>query len=174
MRKKKLKLTGSKVTLRRTRPGDARRLLEIFSTPEVVARWGRYRMKDVRKELIVGEDRWTVPMVIKFEGKAVGYIQFSEERDPEYRHAGVDIALHPEYHGRGLATDAIRAVARYLFEQRGHHRLTIDPAADNEVAIRAYTAVGFKPVGIMRNYERIDDGPWHDGLLMDLLKDELR
>jgi aminoglycoside 6'-N-acetyltransferase len=50
----------------------------------------------------------------------------------------------------------------------------IDPAADNHAAIRCYAAVGFRPVGIMRCYERNADGAgWHDGLLMDLLADEL-
>jgi aminoglycoside 6'-N-acetyltransferase len=33
--------------------------------------------------------------------------------------------------------------------------------------------VGFRPVGIMRQYERGTDGTFHDGLLMDLLRDEL-
>ncbi len=31
---------------------------------------------------------------------------------------------------------------------------------------------GFRPVGIMRRYQRDPDGTWHDGLLMDLLADE--
>ena len=54
---------------------------------------------------------------------------------------------------------------------RGHHRLVIDPAADNEPAIRCYTAVGFRPVGVLRRY--VDGAGWHDGLLMDLLAEEL-
>ena len=54
-----------------------------------------------------------------------------------------------------------------------HHRFTIDPAVHNQRAIRCYAAVGFRRVGVMRNYERVDDGPWHDGLLMDLLAEEL-
>jgi aminoglycoside 6'-N-acetyltransferase len=49
----------------------------------------------------------------------------------------------------------------------------IDPAADNVAAIRCYTKVGFKPVGVMRSYELGLDGAWHDGLLMDLLADDL-
>jgi aminoglycoside 6'-N-acetyltransferase len=69
----------------------------------------------------------------------------------------------------------VRTLARHLLGDRGHHRLTIDPAADNEPAIRCYAAVGFRPVGIMRQYERDADGAgWHDNLLMDLLADELR
>ncbi|HXI44982.1 MAG TPA: GNAT family protein, partial [Candidatus Acidoferrales bacterium] len=69
---------------------------------------------------------------------------------------------------------AIRTLARYLIEGRGHHRLTIDPSAANERAIKAYERVGFRRVGVMRSYERGPDGTWHDGLLMDLLADELR
>jgi aminoglycoside 6'-N-acetyltransferase len=51
--------------------------------------------------------------------------------------------------------------------------LTIDPAAANTYAIKAYERVGFKPVGIMRQYERGPDGTWHDGLLMELLAEDL-
>jgi aminoglycoside 6'-N-acetyltransferase len=66
-------------------------------------------------------------------------------------------------------------MARYLVDERGHHRLVIDPAADNVAAIRCYSSVGFRPVGVMRSYERDVDGcGWHDGLLMDLLAPELR
>lgn len=52
-------------------------------------------------------------------------------------------------------------------------RLTIDPAADNVRAIRAYEAVGFKRVGILRQYERGANGTFHDGMLLDLLADDL-
>jgi aminoglycoside 6'-N-acetyltransferase len=61
-----------------------------------------------------------------------------------------------------------------LFTERGHHRITIDPAAANTPAIRCYEKVGFRPVGIMRRYERVrEDRDWHDGLLMDLLAEDL-
>jgi aminoglycoside 6'-N-acetyltransferase len=64
-------------------------------------------------------------------------------------------------------------MARHLFDDHGHHRIEIDPAAHNEAAIRAYAKVGFRPVGVTRRSERGPDGSWHDGLLMDLLVDEL-
>jgi aminoglycoside 6'-N-acetyltransferase len=51
--------------------------------------------------------------------------------------------------------------------------LTIDPALANEPAIRAYEAVGFKRVGVLRRYWRDPEGVWQDGLLLDLLADEL-
>lgn len=66
----------------------------------------------------------------------------------------------------------LRADVVTLRPLRGHHRLTIDPACGNAGAIRAYEAVGFRPVGTMRRYERGADGSWHDNLLMDLLREE--
>jgi aminoglycoside 6'-N-acetyltransferase len=100
-------------------------------------------------------------------------LQFTEEREPDYRHAGIDLFVGGAWQGQGTGPEAIRLVARYLFEVGAHHRITIDPAADNERAIRAYEKVGFRRVGMMRRYERRADGTWHDGLLMDLLREEL-
>jgi aminoglycoside 6'-N-acetyltransferase len=165
-------LTGEMVTLRRAEMADAERLAEILALPEVAAWWGRHDLDRVRNEVIDPGDG-TVVFVIEVDGVVVGLIQYVEENEPDYRHAGIDIFLDPAWHGRGLGADAIRTVARYLFEVRGHHRLTIDPAASNERAIRSYRRVGFRPVGVMRRYERGADGTWHDGLLMDLLAEEL-
>lgn len=64
-------------------------------------------------------------------------------------------------------------LARHLVDDRGHRRITIDPAAENLRAIRSYECVGFEPVGRMRAYCRKPDGRWVDGLLMDLLAEEL-
>ena len=67
----------------------------------------------------------------------------------------------------------MRTLARHLFEERGHHRVTIDPAAANDRAIRSYERVGFRRVGVMRRYWRDPAGEWQDGLLLDLLAGEL-
>ncbi|MGZ4727041.1 MAG: GNAT family N-acetyltransferase, partial [Acidimicrobiales bacterium] len=111
--------------------------------------------------------------VIEHDGRVVGWIQWQAEDEPAYRHASIDIYLDPAVHGRGLGTDAVRTLARHLIVDHGHHRITIDPAADNAAAIRSYTKVGFRPVGVERQAERGNDGTWHDSLLMDLLADEL-
>jgi aminoglycoside 6'-N-acetyltransferase len=111
--------------------------------------------------------------VIEVDGEAVGAVQYGEVEDPMYRSASIDLYVTTPRHGQGLGSEAVRVLARHLIEERGHHRLTIDPAADNAPAIRAYQKVGFRPVGVMRSYERGPDGTWHDGLLMELLADEL-
>jgi aminoglycoside 6'-N-acetyltransferase len=164
-------LRGERVLLRRGRPEDADRLFQIRNEPEVARRWGSDDIEEEVREEFIGTDEG---FVIEVDGQVVGAIQYQEENDPMYRHAGMDIFLTTSRHGEGLGTEAVRVLARYLFEERGHHRLTIDPAADNVAAIRAYEKVGFRRVGIMRKYERGPDGTWHDGLLMDMLEEDFR
>lgn len=145
-------------------------LRRILHTPEVWRRWGD---EDASPNWPF-DDPSATRFSILVDGTVRGLVQYWEEEDPGYRHAALDIFLDPEVHGQRLGRDALRALARHLVRDRGHHRLTIDPAADNQPAIRSYSAVGFKPVGIMRRYERDADGNgWHDGLLMDLLAEEL-
>ncbi len=163
---------GRHVTLRPIQRADAARLTEILRTPEVARWWTGYDQVRVEAEFLVDEPNVTV-YGIELAGWLVGLIQVTEEPAPDFRHASIDLFLDPAVHGRGLGPDAIRALARYLMEHDGHHRLTIDPAADNEQAIRAYAKVGFRAVGRMRQYQRFADGTWRDGLLMDLLADEL-
>jgi aminoglycoside 6'-N-acetyltransferase len=165
------RLRGERVTLRPLEAADVPRLVGIAAEPEVARWWPGVSEEDLRR-LIESED--VLPFAIELEGELIGLAQVGEERDPDYRHANVDLFLGTTWRGRGLGADTVRTLAHWLFEARGHHRITIDPAADNERAIRAYERVGFKRVGVMRRYERRPDGDWRDGLLLDLLPEDLR
>ena len=164
-------LHGNRLTLRPVRAEDADRLLEILREPEVARWWGDNDADDVRRDFVEPDD--DVAFAIEADGELIGAITFHEETTPDYRHANIDLFLATRAQGRGLGPEAIRLVARYLFDELGHHRLTIDPAAANERAIRAYERVGFRRVGVMREYELGADGTRRDGLLMDLLAREL-
>lgn len=145
-------------------------LVRILATEPVRRRWG----DEGAQPGWPFDDPSETRLSVLLDGRVVGMVQFHEELEPMYRHAGIDIFLDPEVHGRHLGRAVVGAVARHLIEDRGHHRLVIDPAADNEQAIRCYRAVGFRPVGVMRRYERDADGTgWHDGLLMDLVPEDL-
>jgi aminoglycoside 6'-N-acetyltransferase len=161
---------GQRVVLVAVTAEHVPELRRILATPEVRARWGD---EDASPQWPFDDDSAT-RFAVMLDATVRGMIQYGEELMPDYRHAWIDIFVDPAVHGQGIGRDALTTLARYLFQVRGHHRLTIDPAADNAAAIRSYTAVGFKPVGIMRRYERDMDGNgWHDCLLMDLLAEEL-
>ncbi len=167
-------ITGSRVRLRPAAVTDAARFEEILSHPDV-ARWWADAEEPVAAQVsyLLDPDEGTTTYAIEHDDVVVGIELAFEEADPQYRHAGIDIAVHPDFQGHGLGSDAIRALAEHLFTVRGHHRVVIDPAADNKAAIKLYRALGFRPVGTMRSYERGPDGSWHDGLLMDLLAEDL-
>jgi RimJ/RimL family protein N-acetyltransferase len=159
---------SSGLVLRPLADADADALRRILATPEV-ARWW-----DEPEPGFPWEDPESTRLTIEVDGAVAGLIQFFEETQPKYRHAAIDLFLDPAVHGRGIGTEALRRVARMLVHERGHHRLTIDPSVDNAAAIRSYEKAGFRRVGVMRRYERDADGRgWHDGLLMDLLAEEL-
>jgi aminoglycoside 6'-N-acetyltransferase len=141
-------------------------LLAFAREPEVARWWPR--VDDASLRASAGD-----AFAIEHEGELAGYAQVWEELDPEYRHAGIDLFLGEAYQGRGLGGDAVLTLARHLVHDRGHHRLVIDPAADNERAIRCYERVGFRRIGVQRKSELAGDGTWRDGLLMDLLAEEL-
>ncbi|MEU8283417.1 GNAT family protein [Micromonospora sp. NPDC048905] len=165
-------LRGRAVTLRPATVEDVPALAAIRATPEVRRWWrGDDDLAAAVRDDLADDD--LALYAIEHDGRVIGAIQWHAEPDPDYRHASMDIFLDPAVRGAGLGVDAIRTLARHLIDEYGHHRFTIDPAAANSAAIRAYAKVGFRPVGVLRRYERGDDGRWHDGLLMDLLADDL-
>jgi aminoglycoside 6'-N-acetyltransferase len=163
-------LQGERVTLRPLEDADLERLAAIIREPTIARWWGEAEEPErLRVNLRMDGDAF----VIDADGELAGWLGFVEETEPEYRSVSFDISLSERFQGRGVGPDALRTVIRWFAAERGHHRFTIDPNASNERAIRAYAAVGFKRVGIARRAELID-GEWTDGLMMDLLIEELR
>ncbi len=161
-------IAGHTVVLRPVTAAHVPDILAVVTHPDVAKWWGGYDLARVRRELLGPQG-----YAIEQHGRVVGVILHYEHDDPDHRHASIDLALHPDAQGRGLGADAVRTLARHLVDVRGHHRLTIDPSVDNEGAVRCYTRVGFRRVGVMRRYERAPDGTWEDGLLMELLAEDL-
>jgi aminoglycoside 6'-N-acetyltransferase len=161
-------LRGPRVLLRPVRPDDVPVLAAIAAEPSV-ARWWRDVPEASLRAKAAGTDDVTA-FAVEVEGAVVGMLEFHEEPEPDYRHAGIDLFLAAAAQGQGLGREAVSLAVEHLIGDLGHHRITIDPAADNERAIRCYTAVGFRTVGVMQAYERGPDGTFHDGLLMELVR----
>ena len=153
------------ITLTPTIEEDGPALRAIHATPEV-ARW--WDLPDAGFPL--DDEPEATRFTIRCGEEIAGLVQYGEELEPKYRSASIDIFVAPAFQGRGVGTRAIELVLDILLRERGHHRVTIDPAADNRAAIRCYEKAGFRPVGVMRLAERDSDGTgWHDALLMELV-----
>ncbi len=159
-------LTTGPITLRPAEANDADSLLAMLAAPAVSEWWGDNTRESILEEL---EGAFT----ILIEGVVAGLLECHEEPDETYPSVAFDIFLGTQFHHRGHGRSALRLAIDH-FAAHGHHRFTIDPTVGNEAAVRSYTAVGFKPVGILRAAERSPRGEWRDGLLMDLLAWELK
>jgi RimJ/RimL family protein N-acetyltransferase len=136
-----------------------------------------------------GVTRWWGPMepdfpfdeaessryAILVDGVVAGLVQHGEESWPDNRHAYIDIFVGDEFANRGIGTEVVRRVIRMLIEKHGHHRITIDPAVQNEAAIRSYEKAGFRRVGVVRRaYREPSSADWRDELLMELVVEPQR
>jgi aminoglycoside 6'-N-acetyltransferase len=157
--------------VRPLRDEDVPALLAVLADAEVTPWWGVHDEDRLRTEMA---DDDICMFAVERDGELIGIVQYWEETDPDYRHAALDIAIRSDHHRHGIGREALSVLIEHLIRERGHHRFTIDPAVENERAIRSYNALGFKPVGVMRRAERAPDGRWRDSLLMDLLADELQ
>ena len=155
-------LRGEHLTLRPLTDGDAPALLALLNDPGVSAWWQRASWDQINEE-------GATVFAIVVEGAVAGSIQYHEETDPDYHFAAIDIFVGDAWQDRGVGTEAMRVLIRYLVDERGHHRITVDPAAANERAVHVYGRLGFRRVGTMRAYERTKEGAWRDALLMELI-----
>lgn len=155
------------LVLRSLADGDEAELQRIHTTPQVMQWW------DVPDETFPWDEPESTRLTIVVDGRVAGLIQYWEETEPKYRHAGIDMFLDPQLHGQGIGTEVLTRIVRHLFDDLGHHRVTIDPAVDNAAAVRAYEKAGFRTVGVMRRSERDTGGQgWHDSLLMELVTED--
>jgi aminoglycoside 6'-N-acetyltransferase len=153
------------LTLRPLRSEDGDELRRIMLT-DAVRRWWGSPEPGFPEHDDPEATRWTIVVA----GAVAGLVQYAEELEPRYRHASVDIYLDPALHGRGLGTEVMVRLLHHLVTERGHHRVTIDPARANLAAVRSYEKAGFRRVGVLRSYEREPDGAdWRDGLLMEFV-----
>lgn len=143
-----------------------RRLRELHQQPSVERWWG-----PMEPEFPFDEPEST-RFAIVVDDQIAGMVQFGEEEWEDFRHAYIDIFVGEDWTGRGIGTDVVRRVIDMLVNERGHHRITIDPSPENEAAVRSYEKAGFVRVGTLkRAYRDSRSGGWTDALLMELVRE---
>ncbi|MFJ6150884.1 GNAT family N-acetyltransferase [Micromonospora profundi] len=75
--------------------------------------------------------------------------------------AQVSYWVVPAARGRGIATGALLALARWSFARAGLHRLSLEHSTANAASCRVATQAGFTVEGVLRESVRHADG-WHD------------
>lgn len=95
-------------------------------------------------------NRLSVWLVALDEEKVVGYVGSQTVIDETDM---MNIAVHPDYRNRGVATELIMELTQQL-KKRGSRGLMLEVRESNSAAISLYKKHGFVQVGCRRNYYR--------------------
>lgn len=147
--------SGSAISLRKLTRADLP-LIESWLAEPHVQRW--WDPSEIGLSNIAGHlaDPVVMPYLIVIEARPVGYFQaYHANRDPFWggfevprETIGIDLFLGPaDSLGRGFGGRAIRLFVDELRRRPGIVRAQIDPAPENERAIRTFLSCGFVPAG---------------------------
>jgi len=145
-----------RIALRPAGPEDVDRLVAWHADPEVARYWDgeTFTQAEMRARLArPGVEAW----IVEEAGEPVGYLQVHTD--------GLDMFLVPAARGRRIGPEAARAMARHLADDRGRARVTVDPYAWNDRAVRAWQRAGF--VEVSRHPP--DDGHTAEWILMEFV-----
>ena len=142
-----VQVRGRLTALRPADFGDVDRLVAWHADPDVSFYWDgeTFTRAELEERLARADvEAW----IVEEAGEPVGYLQVHPE--------GLDMFLIPGARGRGLGPDAARAMTEHLIRERGRDRVTVDPYAWNESAVRAWKRAGFVEVS---RHEPDDEHP---------------
>ncbi len=83
------------------------------------------------------------------------------------------LAVRREYQRRGYASEAIRLVLRYFFEELRYQKVTVEIYDFNEASIKLHEKLGYQHEGRERRVY-FTRGEYHDSLIMGLTVEEWR
>ena len=87
-------------------------------------------------------------MVAEDEGLLVGFLSGMISADEFHLH---NIAVHPDFQGKGIGRELIEAVETYCRE-RNFRRILLEVREDNQVARRLYLGLGFQAAGTRKDF----------------------
>lgn len=141
---------GRLTTLRPAGLDDVDRLVAWHADPEVARYWDDETFTHAEMaDRLARED--VEAWIVEEAGAPVGFLQVHAE--------GLDMFLIPGARRRGLGPDAARAMTEHLLHERGRERVTVDPYAWNQGAVRAWERAGFVEIS---QHEPDDEhtAPW--------------
>ena len=175
-------LETERLLLRKMRLDDAEAVFAYASDPEVTryVLWDTHRSVEDSESFLrsatEGYERgdfggWGV--VLKVDGAFVGTCGVDAGYAPEHARAELGYVLSREHWGKGLMTEAVRAVIAFGFEQLSLNRIQARCIAENVASARVMEKAGMTHEGTLRESEFIK-GAYRDIELYSILRREYR
>ncbi len=173
-----VELSGDLTRLREFRDGDTDQVLGLIGDDRVT-RWLSFDSRD-REQAVsmlagVAERARSIPrseyylaMCVQDQDDIIGFARLALSG---VQAGKLGYAVHADHWGRGYATDAVKTMVRFGFEELALHRISAAIGPDNAPSIAVVTKLGFSYEGRLRDHVRTN-GAWRDSLLYSLLADE--
>ena len=144
-------LTTERLILRPFTAEDAQDLYEFSSLPQVAvaAGWPAHKSVEDSRQIIatVFAAPDTYAMVERTSGKVIGSAGFTGIARGGFGPSDeIGYALHPDWWGQGLMTEAVAALLERGFCQRGLEAIWASHYAENVASRRVIEKSGFSPV----------------------------
>jgi D-alanine-D-alanine ligase len=148
-------------------------LLSWFNDPEVAhfmdSPGARYTKDDLVEDFLVSvSDDFATVVAEKATGKPIGYGSiYSINMD----NGSADMSFligERSARRKGWGKVLVRMLQRMAFGTMGLHSINLTVTRENQPSLRSLKACGFREVGILREYHRVD-GKWHDEVVMQCL-----
>jgi len=174
-------LEDAVVRLRPWRETDMASQLEVFSDPwfQRFSDWAPRTGSDARRHRAEDERARQRGEQVQFalvepsdDERFLGGASLHDVELDQGR-AAVGYWLAPAARGRGVATRAVRLIARWAFDDLGIARVSLTCAPDNHASQRVAERCGFTREGLLRSHMPFKDGR-RDTLGYSLLPGELR
>ena len=144
------------------------RFLETRQRPQTVQ-----TIREFVERVNARDDEFLFGIFLKGNDRHVGNIKVGPVKQ---NHSLADVGLligERDCRGKGIATDAIRAVGRFAFQSMGITKLNAAAYAENRGSIRAFLRAGYTQEGMRRKHYVLDGKP-ADVIELGLCADDLR
>ncbi len=162
-------IESGRLILRQVTPEDAPDFFACQSDPDVFRYAGRSEetsLESARHMLNIlfkrhqEQTMLSSAIVLKENLRFIGRFQMEEWSDENHR-AAVGYLLGKQYWGKGYATEALRAVITYLFEQTTVNRIDTFAWSENIASTRVMEKAGMRFEGLARQ-KRFAKGAFRD------------
>lgn len=171
------RLQGPRLYLSPVDPADAEIYTRWLNDPDLLLRLGSYRTLSLASEREflerMSREPYNFAIVRAGDDRLLGNCSLFE-MDPVFRRATCGLFLgDPESRGQGYGTEALALLLIHAFDDLNLQNVMLSVFAFNTPAIRCYQRLGFRTIGTRRQCY-FAKGAYHDEVLMDMLREDLR
>ncbi|NER13286.1 GNAT family N-acetyltransferase [Leptobacterium flavescens] len=166
-----LKLKGDTIFLRALEPGDLDFLYQlendesIWEVSETLTPYSKFILKQYLRNS--HKDIYEVKQlrlaISDYDKNLLGLVDLFDF-NPKNSRAGIGIVVLEKERKRGVGKEALKLISEYSFHHLNIHQLYANIAADNTASVRLFSNMGFKKIGVKKDWNYVG-GSYVDELL---------